>query len=71
MTPMNTIRIADRRHHPSPGSILAAVVTWLQLCAERGRQRRALLELSDSLLEDIGVSRADAIREGTKPSWRR
>ena len=36
---------------------------------ERARQRRALAELSDSLLKDIGVSRADALREAGKSFW--
>jgi uncharacterized protein YjiS (DUF1127 family) len=33
------------------------------------RQRRALLALSDQLLKDIGISRADAIREASRPFW--
>ncbi len=36
---------------------------------ERARQRRALSELSDELLKDIGVSRTDAIREARKSFW--
>jgi uncharacterized protein YjiS (DUF1127 family) len=39
--------------------------TWL----ERDRQRRALAELSDHLLRDIGVTRAEAMREAAKPFW--
>ncbi len=35
------------------------------------RQRRALLGLDDAMLKDIGISRADALREGNKPFWRR
>ena len=34
------------------------------------RQRRELLTLNDTMLKDIGLSRADAIREGDKPFWR-
>jgi uncharacterized protein YjiS (DUF1127 family) len=45
---------------------MATLNRWL----ERRRQRRALLELSDDLLKDIGASRADAWREATKPFWR-
>ena len=37
---------------------------------ERRRQRLALLALSDHMLKDIGLSRTDAIQEGTKPFWR-
>jgi uncharacterized protein YjiS (DUF1127 family) len=38
------------------------------------RQRRALFNLAEAdrhLLEDIGVSRWDALRESAKPFWRR
>jgi uncharacterized protein YjiS (DUF1127 family) len=33
------------------------------------RERRALLELSDDALKDVGLSRADAYREGTRSFW--
>ena len=34
------------------------------------RQRRALAQLDSRLLDDIGVSREDAVREAAKPFWR-
>lgn len=37
---------------------------------ERARERRALMALDDRLLKDIGLSRADAVREWSKPPWR-
>jgi len=37
---------------------------------ERWRQRQALMRLDDHLLKDIGVSRADADLEATKPFWK-
>ncbi|HXV22906.1 MAG TPA: DUF1127 domain-containing protein [Alphaproteobacteria bacterium] len=37
---------------------------------ERARQRRALLQLDDALLKDIGLTRADVERECGKPFWR-
>jgi uncharacterized protein YjiS (DUF1127 family) len=37
---------------------------------DRQRQRRALLELDAHLLDDIGVSRRQALEEGRKPFWR-
>jgi uncharacterized protein YjiS (DUF1127 family) len=40
--------------------------TW----RERSRQRNALIELSDYMLCDIGISRAAAIDEAEKPFWR-
>lgn len=38
---------------------------------ERIRDRRRLLELSDHMLKDIGITRIDALREAGKPFWRR
>ena len=46
--------------------LVMAVEHWLK----RSRQRRALLEAGDHLLKDIGLSRAEAHREGAKPFWR-
>lgn len=43
---------------------------WLYAAYERQRQRNALLKLDDRMLSDIGVSRADAEREGGKPFWK-
>ncbi|MCG8429497.1 MAG: DUF1127 domain-containing protein [Chromatiales bacterium] len=37
---------------------------------ELSKQRNALRELSDEQLEDIGISRADALREAAKPFWK-
>lgn len=45
---------------------LAALLLRLH---ERQRQRRALRELDDHLLHDIGVTREQAQAEGRKPFW--
>lgn len=37
---------------------------------DRARERRALLELSDHMLRDIGISRAAAQGEAAKAFWR-
>ena len=37
---------------------------------DRSRQRRQLVELDSRLLNDIGVSRAQALTEFDKPFWR-
>lgn len=39
------------------------------LFAFRWRSRRQLLELSDGQLKDLGLSRADAMGEASKPFW--
>jgi uncharacterized protein YjiS (DUF1127 family) len=49
-----------------PGRLLAGLAGWQQ----RARERRHLMSLDGRMLRDIGVSRADAWREGTKPFWR-
>ncbi len=49
-----------------------AVVSVMKTVAsvmERRRSRLALLELSDQQLKDIGVTRADAHREGVRRIW--
>jgi uncharacterized protein YjiS (DUF1127 family) len=42
------------------------VLNWL----ERARQRRQLQQLSDHMLKDVGLSRADVEAETSKPFWR-
>ncbi|MGH6914594.1 MAG: DUF1127 domain-containing protein [Geminicoccales bacterium] len=42
------------------------LLTW----HERARQRRRLGVLSDHMLRDIGLSRADVFAESSKPFWR-
>lgn len=51
------------------GEALLTPLFW----AGRSRQRRQLgelAELDNYLLEDIGVSREEALREAAKPFWR-
>jgi uncharacterized protein YjiS (DUF1127 family) len=57
---------AVRRFGQSTGRVAEVALTWLA----RARQRRQLGELSDHLLRDIGLSRADAWAETAKPFWR-
>ncbi|MBU8546098.1 MULTISPECIES: DUF1127 domain-containing protein [Roseomonadaceae] len=48
-----------------PQALLRVGVLW----AERWSQRQHLKSLPDSALKDIGLSRADAFREFSKPFW--
>lgn len=41
----------------------------LEIWQVRARQRRDLLDLDDRLLRDIGINRAEAEREASKPFW--
>ena len=43
---------------------------WICQAYSRHRQRRALAQLDDRLLQDIGVTRQQALRESRKPFWR-
>jgi len=36
----------------------------------RARTRHQLMAMDDRLLKDMGISRYDALHEGTKPFWR-
>lgn len=37
--------------------------------AARSQQRYLLRDMDDHLLRDMGISRADAVRESMKPFW--
>lgn len=52
------------------GGALVALFDMVATWNERRRQRRALEALPDHLLQDIGLSRADAVNEAEKPFWR-
>jgi uncharacterized protein YjiS (DUF1127 family) len=54
----------------APLTSLAMVVEGVLGWFERTRQRRQLSELSDHMLKDIGLSRADVEAEVAKPFWR-
>ncbi len=45
------------------------VIGMFDRIAERHRSRVALLEINDEQLKDIGLTRADAWREGVRPFW--
>lgn len=55
----------------APGRLLQRSVSALLTWQERSNQRHQLSHLSDHILKDIGVSRADVEREASKPFWRR
>lgn len=54
---------------PARGSTLLRIVAMIEMAVERRRSRLALMELSDSQLKDIGISRSDAFREASRPFW--
>lgn len=45
---------------------------WISIaiqCYERRRERKALLELDDRMLADLGITKSQAIDEARKPLW--
>jgi uncharacterized protein YjiS (DUF1127 family) len=53
----------------SGGSKLLSAVDWLERVLEKRRSRKALLEMSDEQLKDIGLSRSDAHGEAVRSFW--
>ncbi|WP_245296846.1 MULTISPECIES: DUF1127 domain-containing protein [Rhodomicrobium] len=48
-------------------SLVSRMMLRLESYAEQRRQRRALLELDDHMLKDIGLTRADVVRIANQP----
>ena len=56
---------------PGPGhEPLSRAIDLLLIWQQRARDRRQLESLSDHMLRDIGLSRADVFAEASKPFWR-
>lgn len=55
---------------PARAGSLKATLETISLWCARARQRRRLRALDEHRLQDIGVSRNDALREAGKPFWR-
>ena len=58
------------RHARSWSRALARAIDLLLVWQQRSRDRRQLESLSDHMLRDIGLTRADVFAEATKPFWR-
>ena len=52
------------------GDTLSAALATPRLWARRRHDRRALLQLDDHMLRDIGVDRRQAEAMGSRPFWR-
>jgi uncharacterized protein YjiS (DUF1127 family) len=72
---MTGARMPPRAGPPQTNSWYAVSAGWqlVRRWAERRGQRRALAELArlPHLLDDVGLTRAQALREAAKPFWRR
>jgi uncharacterized protein YjiS (DUF1127 family) len=51
-------------------AILFRIAAFAALSLERARQRRALVELDDHMLKDVGITRGEVEREAKMPFWR-
>jgi uncharacterized protein YjiS (DUF1127 family) len=72
---MSHATIAHRRahtHHPVQAALGTLARAWHQYSkwSARRRSRAQLLSLGDHELQDIGISRAQAMFEHDKPFWR-
>lgn len=72
--PLKSARAATAPRLPcgrarGPREMLAAVVDLVFEWQERAEQRRALAQLDDYMLRDIGLTRADVAAEHAKPFW--
>ena len=74
MSAIETISVEYAHHSASArkpfGLRMLAVVEFIERVAARRRSRLALLALTDDQLKDIGISRADAYREGIRNVWK-
>jgi uncharacterized protein YjiS (DUF1127 family) len=63
----------DRANAGRPAERLRGLLSWgiltLLRWQELARQRRALAQLDDRMLKDIGLSRADVAREVGRRFW--
>jgi uncharacterized protein YjiS (DUF1127 family) len=68
-TPKFRFSTSRRIERPWHNWLLWSLATICRL-HERQRQRQALRELDDRLLDDIGLSREQAEDHGNRPFWR-
>ena len=59
----------EQHKEPGNGKKWTRLVASLRTYNRRYQQRQQLLQLSDFMLKDIGISRVDAIKEASKHFW--
>lgn len=64
-----TIAAPALRARAPSGPTLRRLWPTLRLWVQRDRERRALAELGERMLSDIGLTRIEASREWRKPFW--
>ena len=69
MAAIETIYRSTESHGKAKVSLMS-MLSWLDTQLAKRQSRRALLEMSDEQLKDIGLSHADVHFEASKPFWR-
>jgi uncharacterized protein YjiS (DUF1127 family) len=64
------VRRSRGRQARSWSGAAGRTIDLLLIWQQRARDRRQLESLSDHMLRDIGLSRADVFAEASKPFWR-
>ncbi|QPC41869.1 DUF1127 domain-containing protein [Kaustia mangrovi] len=54
---------------PRPKAAMSGVFARLETVRARRRSRRALLDMTEEQLQDIGISRDEALKEAYRPFW--
>ena len=62
--------IAATRHERRASGPVMEFVEYVFHILSRRQQRRDLRELDDRQLHDVGITRAQAVRESRKPFWK-
>ena len=68
--PLHELLSARAPSHRSLASQVQRIFDLMLVWHQRARQRRELQCLSDRMLRDIGLTRADVLAESSKPFWR-
>jgi uncharacterized protein YjiS (DUF1127 family) len=63
--------VGQSRGSAGVGARLLQALLTFEAWSERHRQRRALLDLDEHMLRDIGLSHADVASEAGKRFWQR
>jgi uncharacterized protein YjiS (DUF1127 family) len=62
--------VAPGTAEPNRFSLLSRLADLARTWLERHRSRRALAELDERLMRDIGLSRSEAMNESVIPFWK-
>jgi uncharacterized protein YjiS (DUF1127 family) len=66
---MNALALVLNSQKPSRAFSIKKILIFLRVCRERSVMRHRLSKLPDYRLEDMGISREQALVESQKPCW--